>query len=96
MPTPLLLLYLPQHLALNVAALLYYPLRGQGGVVFRAKLDALRGLPSVLRKRKIVQALRRTNPWSLRRSLRRGFVVPYARRYSTARIAATGIAPSAK
>ena len=42
MPGPLLCLYLPQHLALNLAALMYYPFRGQGWVVFRAKLDALR------------------------------------------------------
>ena len=84
MPMPLLPLYLPQHLALNIAALLFYPLRGQGGVVFRAKLDAVRGLPSILRKRTLVQAGRRVNPWTLRRALRRGFLVPYARRYSTA------------
>ena len=55
MPGPLLWLYLPQHLVLNVAALLYYPWRGQGGVVLKAKLDALRGLPSVLRRRRLVQ-----------------------------------------
>ena len=33
MPAPLLWLYLPQHLALNLAALLFYPWRGQGRVV---------------------------------------------------------------
>ncbi len=43
MPGPLLWLYLPQHLALNLAALLWYPRRGQGRVVWKAKLDALRG-----------------------------------------------------
>jgi GT2 family glycosyltransferase len=72
MPGPLLWLYLPQHLALNILALLYYPWRGQGGVVLKAKLDALRGLPSALRRRKTVQALRRTDAWALRRALTRG------------------------
>ena len=33
MPGPLLWLYLPQHVVLNLAALLYYPWRGQGRVV---------------------------------------------------------------
>jgi GT2 family glycosyltransferase len=88
MPTPLLLLYLPQHLALNLASLFYYPLRGQGGAVLRAKLDAVRGLPSLLRTRKAVQATRRVDAWALRRALRRGFAVPYVRRYSSAPIAA--------
>ena len=52
MPGPLLLAYLPQHLALNIAALMYYPWRGQGRVVLRAKLDALRGVAGVLRRRR--------------------------------------------
>jgi GT2 family glycosyltransferase len=82
MPGPLLWLYLPQHIALNVAALMYYPWRGQGKVVFRAKLDALRGLAAVLRRRKLVQRGRRVNPWTLRRALRRGVLEPYLARYS--------------
>ena len=81
MPGPLLLLYLPQHLALNVAALLYYPLRGQGRVVWRAKLDALRGLPSVLRRRGRVQTTRAVSPLELRQSFTRGLAAA-VRRYS--------------
>ena len=42
MPGPLLWLYLPQHVALNVASLFFYPRRGQGKVVLRAKLARLR------------------------------------------------------
>jgi GT2 family glycosyltransferase len=83
MPWPLLLLYLPQHLALNAAALVYYPLRGQGRVVWRAKLDALRGLPSVLRRRTMVQSMRAVSPLALRRSFTRGIAVA-VRRYSVA------------
>ncbi len=83
MPWPLLLLYLPQHLALNVAALVYYPLRGQGRVVWRAKLDALRGLPSVLRRRTTVQSMRAVSPLTLRRSFTRG-IAAAVRRYSVA------------
>ena len=81
MPTPLLLLYLPQHLALNVAALIYYPLRGQGRAVWRAKFDAMKGLPSVLRRRGGVQTTRAVSPLALRRSFTRG-VAAAVRRYS--------------
>jgi GT2 family glycosyltransferase len=83
MPWPLLLLYLPQHLVLNLAALLFYPLRGQGSVVWRAKLDALRGLPSVLRRRATVQNIRVVSPFVLRRSFTRG-ISAAVRRYSVA------------
>lgn len=76
MPSSLLWLYLPQHVALNLASLLYYPWRGQGRVVFRAKLDAVRGLPSVLRRRKLVQGSRRVNAWTLRRAFSRGLAAP--------------------
>ena len=82
MPTPLLWLYLPQHLVLNVAALLYYPLRGQGGVVLKAKMDALRGIRLMLRKRRLVQSARSATVWSLRRAFRRGIGAPFVARYS--------------
>ena len=55
MPGPLLWLYLPQHLALNLAALAYYPFRRQGRAIIKAKIDALRGLPEALRQRRPVQ-----------------------------------------
>jgi GT2 family glycosyltransferase len=82
MPAPLLVLYLPQHLIMNLAALLYYPLRGQGAIVLKAKLDALRGLPSMVAKRKRVQATRRSDVSVVRHALRRGITVPFLARYS--------------
>jgi len=82
MPGPLFWLYLPQHLALNIAALLYYPVRGQGKAVFRAKLDALRGLPPVLRQRKLIQKTRRVDARTLRAALTGGFAAPYVARYA--------------
>jgi GT2 family glycosyltransferase len=82
MPAPLLWLYLPQHLVLNIASLLFYPLRGQGGVVWRAKLDAFRGLLSVMRRRRAVQGGRRIDSRTLRRALIGGWMVPYIGRYS--------------
>ena len=83
MPGPLLWLYLPQHLALNLAALAYYPFRRQGRAIIKAKIDALRGLPNALRQRRPVQSGVRADPWSLRRAMRRGLTAPYLSRYSS-------------
>jgi GT2 family glycosyltransferase len=89
MPGPLLWLYLPQHLALNLAALLYYPYRGQGKVVFRAKVDALRGLGPVLKRRRQVQLTRRVDAWTMRRAMSRGVTTPYVARYSASSLFGT-------
>ena len=81
MPGPLMWIYLPQHLVLNAAALLFHPWRGQGKVVIKAKVDALRGLPAVLRERTPIQRERRVGAWALRRVLARGLFAPYVARY---------------
>jgi GT2 family glycosyltransferase len=59
MPVPWVWLYLPLHLVWSLITIIYLVFRGQGLVILHAKLDALRGLPSVLRKRETVQAERR-------------------------------------
>jgi len=83
MPAPLFWLYLPQHLALNIAALAYYPWRGQGRAVLRAKVDALRGLIPVLRQRAAIQRGRRASARTIRQALSRGFARPYLARYTS-------------
>jgi GT2 family glycosyltransferase len=60
MPTPWLWIYLPLHLIWGLLTVGYFTVRGQGRVILRAKVDAVRGLPEVLRKRRKVQAERRT------------------------------------
>ena len=82
MPTPLLWMYLPQHLALNLASLLFYPLRGQGRTVWRAKWDALVGLPAVLGRRRLAQRAGRTDWRALLQVMARGPAAPYRSRYS--------------
>jgi hypothetical protein len=82
MPAPLFWLYLPQHLVLNLASLLFYPMRTQGKAVWRAKIDALRGLPAMLERRRRVQADLHVDPWTLRRSMRVGIALPYLGRYT--------------
>ena len=62
---------------------LYYPLRGQGRVVLRAKLHALNGLGHVLEQRRQVQRARRADARTLRRAMMVGFTAPYTGRYET-------------
>jgi GT2 family glycosyltransferase len=79
MPAPLLWWYLPQHLVWNLAACGRYLARGQGHVVCKSKLDALRGLPAIWRKRRETQSSRRIGAWSLRGKMARGWLQPYVR-----------------
>ncbi|NWL76808.1 glycosyltransferase family 2 protein [Pseudomonas taiwanensis] len=58
MPASLFWLFLPVHLFMNLATLLIYTARGKGLVLFRAKRDALMGLPAAWRKRQKIQANR--------------------------------------
>ena len=72
MPSLLFWLYLPQHLLLNLGAVAWFTLRGQGATLLQAKWDALRGLPHCWRQRCAIQASRRISSWSLRRMMNRG------------------------
>ena len=81
MPWPLLGLYLPQHILLNLVSLIWLTLRGHGRVIVKAKWDALKGLPRVLQERKIVQATRKVSAWELRRMMAKGLLTPYFRRH---------------
>ena len=58
MPGMLFWLLLPLHVALNLASIIWFSLRGRGGVILRAKRDALLGLPKMWRKRQHIQKTR--------------------------------------
>lgn len=51
-PTRLLVTSLPFIIARNLAVIPYYALRGQGRVILKSKVDALKGVKKMLRKRK--------------------------------------------
>ncbi len=55
MPWPLFWLYGPQHLLLNIVTLVWFSLRGQAWVIWKAKWDALKGLPRILKERRGIQ-----------------------------------------
>jgi GT2 family glycosyltransferase len=74
MPGWLFWFYLPYHVALNCYSVIAFAVRGQGGPLWRAKRDAIRGLRAAWHKRRDIQA-RRTSPTrELRRVLRRGLI----------------------
>lgn len=58
MPGLLFWLFLPLHVMLNLVSIFWFALRGQGGVILRAKRDALLGLPKMWRKRRQIQKAR--------------------------------------
>jgi GT2 family glycosyltransferase len=83
MPSPLLWLYLPQHVLFNLLVLVAYARLRRARLIFRAKRDALRGLPAVLRERREVQGRRVASSRELRALMARGVdVVPMLTRRS--------------
>jgi len=58
MPGILFWLLLPLHVFLNLVSLFWFTLRGQGGVIWRAKRDACLGLPKMWCKRQHIQKTR--------------------------------------
>lgn len=76
MPSILFWLLLPSHCLLNAAALIVWVLRGQGHVVFKAKVDALRGIARALHKRSAIQRSRRAATGQIWRLMERGWPRP--------------------
>jgi GT2 family glycosyltransferase len=58
MPGILLWLLLPLHVLLNLLTIVWFAFQGRGGVIWRAKRDALLGLTKMWRKRQRIQEAR--------------------------------------
>jgi len=58
MPGILFGLFLPLHLLLNVVSVVYFVSKGQSRVILRAKIDAIKGIPKMWQKRKLIQKQR--------------------------------------
>jgi GT2 family glycosyltransferase len=69
MPGVLFWLFLPLHIALNLVTLVWFSLRGKGSLVWRAKRDAIRGIPHYWTKRQAVQTHRKASVWAILRQL---------------------------
>jgi GT2 family glycosyltransferase len=64
-PGPLLPLILPIHLLMSLVLGLIYLARGQSKVYWRAKIDAVRGLGKMWRKREQIRDARKISVWKL-------------------------------
>ncbi len=71
MPSPWVWFFLPLHLGLNISFLVYLVLTGRGAPALRAKVDALRGLRAVTRRRASIQASLRVPAGSVIRAMNR-------------------------
>ena len=58
MPGILFWLFLPLHILMNFFVIILFTLRGQGKVILKAKLGAIKGIPLAWRKRRAIQANR--------------------------------------
>jgi GT2 family glycosyltransferase len=77
MPGSLFWKYLLAHLFTDLVFLAHYTLRGKAGPAWRAKWDALRGLPAALRKRRLLQQDRQVTPAEIERLLDHGWLSPF-------------------
>ncbi len=73
-PWALLIKSLPSHVLYDGAALLTYGAKGLLGPYLKAKWDALRGIPAVLRKRSVVQTGRLTPSKDLWQAMDRSWI----------------------
>ncbi len=69
MPGILFWIFLPLHILLNAATLVWLVARGQGRVTLRAKRDAIMGVPHFWEKRAAIQAGRKVSVWNILRQL---------------------------
>ena len=80
MPGILFWIYLPQHLLVNAAALLWFTIKGKGREVFRAKWDALKDLPRVWAQRKTIQQTRKVSIGYIKKAMVKGWFLPYSKK----------------
>jgi GT2 family glycosyltransferase len=76
MPGILFWLLLPLHIALNLASILLFSMRGQGRVILKAKKDALLGIPRMWQKRRDIQANRVATISMIWKSLDKRIFIP--------------------
>lgn len=77
MPSPLIWYFLPVHIATVSFFVVYLSLRGQGKVIMKAIIDTIRGLPKVMKKRKMVQRNRKIKASDLLKVMSTGLLEPY-------------------
>jgi GT2 family glycosyltransferase len=77
MPPGMFWLYLLEHLLANLIYVLYYTMRGRGKILFRSKVDAVRGLSAARKKRTAIQKNRKASSTHLKNVMQHGWLQPY-------------------
>ena len=77
MPYPLLWLYLPLHILMDIYFIFSFTFKGKRKAIVKAKWDALRGMPSILSKRQVVQKMRTVTVAEIKRIMTIGILTPY-------------------
>jgi GT2 family glycosyltransferase len=73
-------IYLPQHILFSAVALIWFSLKGKAVPVFKARWDALKGLPRVLKLRKETQNSKTVAGEKVVDAMSRDFWVPYTQK----------------
>jgi GT2 family glycosyltransferase len=77
MPGILFWLLLPLHVALNLASILLFSIRGQGRVILKSKKDAFLGIPRMWRKRRKIQKNRIGSICKIWKALDKRIFIPF-------------------
>lgn len=77
MPLLLLLIYLPLHILMNIFFVTSFTCKGKGKAIVAAKLDAIRGLPRILKKRKEIQKSKVVSSSDIYSTMSKGIFSPY-------------------
>jgi len=76
MPSPLFWLYLPSHFLINLYFLLSFSVKGRGKIIWKAKIDAIKRLGKMWRKRKKIQTNRIASTGDINQALEHNFFLP--------------------
>ena len=77
MPSAMLWRYLPAHILANLFHVFYFTLHRRGRLAWQAKYDAVKELPKIMEKRRVIQKGRKSTNSELLRTMERGWLQPY-------------------
>ena len=78
MPAPLFWVFLPLHLVANLLTMMKFFLTGHGNAIWRAKLDAVKGIGLMTRKRQEIQQNRQVTVAAIYRVMNHDLFAPLA------------------
>ncbi|EGQ9612954.1 glycosyltransferase family 2 protein [Vibrio cholerae] len=61
LPFPLMILFLPFHISMNIIAFFYFCWKGKAKVIFKSKIDGIKFLPKMFAKRRDIRVYRKAS-----------------------------------